>query len=192
MFLPWLALVLPVFAAPRDTQDFRTHIIKRQSSNATGPVVDLGYATYQGVANSSTGLNTFKGFVPPGLCYYNVPASSDLGHSVRYAAPPTGQNRWQPPQAPANNRSQGVIPATTFASRCPQSGDAPYTADPCPDLQNQETLPDACKDSRAFQRSIAGDEDCLFLNVYAPPDAKDLPVLVWIRKLLCDVFLFFS
>ncbi len=25
------------------------------------------------------------------------------------------------------------------------------------------------------------DEDCLFLNVYRPPGAKDLPVLVWIH-----------
>ena len=28
---------------------------------------------------------------------------------------------------------------------------------------------------------IPGDEDCLFLNVYAPANAKDLPVLVWIH-----------
>lgn len=26
-----------------------------------------------------------------------------------------------------------------------------------------------------------GDEDCLFLNVFAPPGAKNLPVLVWIH-----------
>jgi carboxylesterase type B len=25
------------------------------------------------------------------------------------------------------------------------------------------------------------DEDCLFLNVYAPPNATELPVLVWIH-----------
>ena len=28
------------------------------------------------------------------------------------------------------------------------------------------------------------DEDCLFLNIYAPPGGRDLPVLVWIRKLM--------
>jgi carboxylesterase type B len=28
---------------------------------------------------------------------------------------------------------------------------------------------------------IPGNEDCLFLNVYAPSDAKSLPVLVWIH-----------
>lgn len=28
---------------------------------------------------------------------------------------------------------------------------------------------------------IPGDEDCLFLNVYAPANARNLPVLVWIH-----------
>jgi carboxylesterase type B len=28
---------------------------------------------------------------------------------------------------------------------------------------------------------IPGNEDCLFLNVYAPPNAKNLPVIVWIH-----------
>ena len=39
-------------------------------SYAAGPIVDLGYAQYQGVSNVTTGLNTFLG--------------------VRYAAAPTG------------------------------------------------------------------------------------------------------
>lgn len=30
--------------------------------------------------------------------------------------------------------------------------------------------------------SNPGNEDCLYLNVYAPPRAENLPVLVWIRK----------
>lgn len=29
--------------------------------------------------------------------------------------------------------------------------------------------------------NVTGDEDCLFLNVFAPADAQDLPVLVWIH-----------
>ena len=28
----------------------------------------------------------------------------------------------------------------------------------------------------------SGDEDCLFLNVYSPENATNLPILVWIRK----------
>lgn len=83
--------------------------------------------------------------------------------SVRYAAPPTGKLRWQAPQAPVADRSS-VLSATKQPPLCPQSGagkviDTPYELD-----------------------SHLGDEDCLFLNVFAPPGAKDLPVFFWIRK----------
>lgn len=33
-----------------------------------------------------------------------------------------------------------------------------------------------------FAPVIPGDEDCLHLNVYAPPNAKKLPVLVYIHE----------
>lgn len=29
--------------------------------------------------------------------------------------------------------------------------------------------------------NATGSEDCLFLSIYAPPNAKDLPVFVWIH-----------
>ncbi|KAL1754507.1 Alpha/Beta hydrolase protein [Schizophyllum commune] len=45
------------------------------------PVVDLGYARYEGVYDESTSTNRFLG--------------------IRYAAPPTGPLRWRPPQSPA-------------------------------------------------------------------------------------------
>lgn len=32
-----------------------------------------------------------------------------------------------------------------------------------------------------FAEFTPGDEDCLFLNVYAPANAENLPVLVWIH-----------
>lgn len=94
-----------------------------------------------------------------------------LGHvflhpsSIRYAAPPTGSQRWQPPRLPSSNDTATgdaapvpVTAATEFGPICPQN----YPAVP--------GLP-----------FIPGDEDCLFLNVYAPADAKDLPVLVYIH-----------
>lgn len=39
--------------------------------------------------------------------------------------------------------------------------------------------------------NYTGDEDCLFLSVYAPQNKTNLPVFVWIRKLClpCIVFL---
>jgi hypothetical protein len=33
-----------------------------------------------------------------------------------------------------------------------------------------------------FTATDVGDEDCLFLSVFSPQNAKDLPVMVWIRK----------
>ncbi|KAJ3938889.1 uncharacterized protein N0V96_010996 [Colletotrichum fioriniae] len=108
-------------------------------------VVDLGYAKYEGYNNATSGLNIWKG--------------------IRYAAPPTGSQRWQPPRLPSSNDTATgdaapvpVTAATEFGPICPQN----YPAVP--------GLP-----------FIPGDEDCLFLNVYAPADAKDLPVLVYIH-----------
>jgi para-nitrobenzyl esterase len=78
---------------------------------------------------------------------------------IPYAAPPVGDLRWRPPRAHA--RWHGPRDATHFANHCPQSGS-----------------------------SIGGatsDEDCLYLNVYAPNrgngkgHTKDLPVMFWIH-----------
>ena len=77
---------------------------------------------------------------------------------VRYAAPPTGNLRWTPPQPP----TRWFLPmnATQFGNACPQV-DSPFPA-----------VPTA--------------EDCLFLNVYVPIRNrtnlfKQFPVMVWIH-----------
>lgn len=47
-----------------NARPFDNVLSRRQSSSnssTAAPVVDLGYERYQGVANASTGLNTFKG-----------------------------------------------------------------------------------------------------------------------------------
>ncbi|KAI1079752.1 alpha/beta-hydrolase [Whalleya microplaca] len=108
------------------------------AQTTSAPVVDLGYARYQGVHDANFDLNVFNG--------------------IRYAAPPIGKLRWQPPQAPAENASQ-VTPAVNYAPQCPQTPNAPG---PAPDAPS-------------------GDEDCLFLNIQAPANKKNLPVMVWIH-----------
>lgn len=80
--------------------------------------------------------------------------------SVRYAAPPLGGLRWQAPQPPTGNGS--LVSAVDQPPLCPQTGGY--------------GLPEIYGFSSAL-----GDEDCLFLNVYAAPNASDLPVFVWIR-----------
>lgn len=133
-------LAVTAFAIPRyNTKAFDSALSKPQGSdNSSSLLIDLGYEQYMGVANASTGLNTWKG--------------------IRFAAPPTGSLRWQPPQAPTINRDQ-VLQANSLPQRCPQSAASGILSSP----------------------NITGNEDCLFLSVYAPPNAISLPVFVWIH-----------
>ena len=73
---------------------------------------------------------------------------------IPYAAPPLGERRWRPPAPLAPWR--GVRDALQFSDACPQ-------------LSNG---------------SVIGNEDCLALNVWAPPDspASGRPVIVWIHQ----------
>ncbi|WP_445620480.1 carboxylesterase/lipase family protein [Kushneria sp. Sum13] len=86
---------------------------------------------------------------------------------VPYATPPTGDNRWRPPQPVSP--WQGVRKATAFAPDCMQRPDP----------------------SDAAPLGVTPSEDCLYLNVWAPSDAipdpkadrapTNHPVLVWIH-----------
>lgn len=83
---------------------------------------------------------------------------------IPYAAPPVGELRWKPPQSAAAWNTPRD--ASKFGGTCPQTvlalfarpGEVPGT--------------------------IQGQEDCLYLNVYAPNGAtaqSKLPVMVWIH-----------
>ena len=90
-----------------------------------------------------------KGTLTPGVAEF-------LG--IRYAAPPTGDLRWRPPQSPAPWAAP--MDATQFGNVCPQFG---------------------------LSDTIPSEEDCLFLNVYVPVgngadfSGQDYPVMVWIH-----------
>lgn len=78
--------------------------------------------------------------------------------NIPFAAPPVGDLRWRPPApAPA---WQGVRDASAYGPACPQ-----------PERNS------GVGGGRAERQS----EDCLQLNVWAPQNARDLPVMVWIH-----------
>lgn len=78
---------------------------------------------------------------------------------IPYAAPPTGELRWLPPQPP--KPWQGVKPAKKFGAIAPQT-----------------PMPDGLIAHEPQEQS----EDCLFLNIWTQGlDNKRRPVMVWIH-----------
>ncbi|KAJ7077237.1 Alpha/Beta hydrolase protein [Mycena epipterygia] len=84
------------------------------ASAQTGPIVDLGYAQYQGAVDAATNITNFLG--------------------IRYAAPPIGDLRFRAPQPPTN--TTGVQQATTEPNECFQ---APTGLSPTNPLEKRAT-----------------------------------------------------
>ena len=79
---------------------------------------------------------------------------------IPFAAPPVGEFRWRPPQPVAS--WQGVRDATVFGPSCAQGGFG----------RGAGTIAEGSS------------EDCLYLNIWKPAEAKQgakLPVMVWIH-----------
>ena len=74
---------------------------------------------------------------------------------IPYAKPPVGELRWRRPQVP--DAWKEPRDATKYGKRCAQLNSA------------------------VLMNPASEDEDCLYLNVWAPNDAKKLPVMVWIH-----------
>ena len=88
-----------------------------------------------------------------------------LYKGVPYAQPPVGKLRWRAPQTLAP--WDGVYQATSWRNKCMQDGgaDAPYDRD--------------FYDDPTFDAEPS--EDCLYLHIWAPKDAHDAPVALWIH-----------
>jgi para-nitrobenzyl esterase len=85
--------------------------------------------------------------------------SLNVFKGIPYAAPPVGEMRWRPPASVAP--WEGVKEAQDFGASCIQP---------------------ASKQDSIYGRVLGPtSEDCLSLNVWAPQDAKKMPVLVWIH-----------
>lgn len=99
--------------------------------------------------------------------YVDAATGAHVWRSAPFAAPPVGDLRWRAPRPPA--AWTGVRPAVAEAPWCPQA------------LSALDGV------GKSQWGKIVGQEDCLYLNVYAPPMAADatttakLPVMMWIH-----------
>lgn len=119
------------------------------------PVVDLGYAKYRGVRDTTYGID-----------YY---------YAIRYAVAPEGDLRWRAPrdvESHGNFSKSQIINATTLGPQCFQ-GSTPWAEG------TGVTALQQLGSSTQLQTS----EDCLLLNVLAPtsPKSKSLPVVAYIH-----------
>ena len=95
--------------------------------------------------------------------------STHVWKGIPYAQPPIGKLRWKKPSTPS--KWKGLFEATSYGSFCPQYKGAMIS-----------------KNIYSYGK-IVGDENCLFLNVWAPqmspqsiPKGQNLlPVMVWIH-----------
>lgn len=79
---------------------------------------------------------------------------------IPFARAPVDALRWRPPQPPPAHAE--ALVATRYARACVQP-------------KNFLTL------NEPDQQGTFGSEDCLYLNVFAPPQAEALPVMVWVH-----------
>lgn len=78
---------------------------------------------------------------------------------IPYALPPVGSRRWKAPEPPV--KWPGLYDASAFGPSCVQ--------------------PPLRADSIYADEPASMSEDCLTLNIWAPEDATDSPVIVWIH-----------
>ena len=80
-----------------------------------------------------------------------------IWRGLPFAQPPVGDLRWRAPRPPASWQQPRQM------------------LDAGPDCANQ------ANNTSEEKNLINGSEDCLYLNVFAPENAKDLPVMFWIH-----------
>ncbi|KAJ7838308.1 Alpha/Beta hydrolase protein [Mycena leptocephala] len=128
--------------------------------SATAPVVDLGYAQYEGVVDTTLNITAFRGI------HYAAPPAGNTSltnqtQSIVNAL--IGQLRWQATTPPSN--ASGIQQAYTDPPQCYQGAFGTALTNPL------------------TPRDVEQSEDCLFLSVYSPAlnSMAPLPTIVWIH-----------
>ncbi|KAJ3212378.1 hypothetical protein HDU82_002056 [Entophlyctis luteolus] len=127
-------------------------------------VNNLTTIAYSAFANSSIPYPKLELPYANYLGFHNISSQLNVFLGVRYAASTEGKNRWKEAQPPENELDKGWFTAWNWPEQCPQSKSGGV-------VTSSNYSPTQALDS----------EDCLFLSIWAPPDAKDLPVLLWIH-----------
>jgi para-nitrobenzyl esterase len=126
------------------------------SNNGAAVNNRLQVETKQGIVAGveADGIRTFKG--------------------IPYAAPPVGPLRWKPPAAALKWR--GVRDAMQFGSPCPTFDTTKYA-------QAKRLSALGYDIFTGLPLAPGSTEDCLTLDVWAPQDAKNAAVMVWLNPL---------
>jgi para-nitrobenzyl esterase len=82
---------------------------------------------------------------------------------IPYAEAPDGGLRWRAPAPARPPQTYSVIEALANGPVCPQFASQ---------LSGSGEVPES---------GVVGSEDCLYLSIYAPPNAENLPVMYWIH-----------
>lgn len=180
MFLSHFFLLLSatiVSCSPVESQ--RSEYDKRQSTNTSSLTVDLGYNVYQGYYNSTSQLNIFKGYV----------THLRLTQSTFEVAILQSQN-----SICSASSGTAALAKATISSSEQDFDNTGYGISSSLPTESQRSFVSICQillksqftnslrpANYNFTRSGLGDEDCLFLSVWASPNATNLPVMVWIR-----------
>lgn len=119
----------------------------------------LGCAASQVAAQPAFSNDDVVVEAPAGPLHGEISGGVVSFKGIPYALPPIGERRWTPPQSHPDWVEMRA--AKEFGAACPQmkSRTGSIYATPLPKI----------------------DEDCLFLNVWAPPNAQNAPVFVWIH-----------
>ena len=136
-------------------------------------VVDLGYEQYQGVRNASSELNNWFGYVFEDPKYM-------LGNRLmasQYAL--CGSTDWEIKMAKAPNAC--AESRSGLAGQCYPSKLSPKSCQSSVSIKSTFERHHLIEYFRAPGFNYTGNEDCLFLSVYAPQNKTNLPVLVWIH-----------
>ncbi|KAF9060481.1 Alpha/Beta hydrolase protein [Rhodocollybia butyracea] len=120
-----LAVVLSFAVVSRSA-----HIHSRDSNDV--PIIDLGYAKYQGVFDSLNNITNYLG--------------------IRYAAPPTGQA----PQTPTNNNG-AVQQANAAPLQCFQAENGFAPANPLETINKRQSVPAQTEDCLFLNTYFPGD-----------------------------------